>query len=181
MSTRPALPVPRAESTVYTIAMVCLGNICRSPTAEVVLTAKLALAKLDDFVLVTSSGTGDWHMGHPMDRRAAATLAAAGYDPTQHRAQRFSEEHLRSSDLVLAMDRSNLHDIQLTAGLEAAGHERLHLFRDFDPEAGTDTDLPDPFHGDIEEFQATLTVVERTTDELVVLLQELHQKTPTPR
>jgi len=179
MSTRPALPAPRDDSTVYTIAMVCLGNICRSPMAEVVLTAKLASAQLSDSVVVTSSGTGDWHMGHPMDDRAAATLAAAGYDPSRHRAQRFNRQHLDSSDLVLAMDRSNLQAIELTADEVAAEHDRLRLFRDFDPEASADADLADPFYGDLEGFSATLAVVERTADVLVVLLQHMYERPPS--
>ena len=178
MSGPPALPAPRDESTGYTIAMVCLGNICRSPMAEVVLTAKLASAKLANSVVVTSSGTGDWHMGHPMDDRAAATLAAAGYDPSRHRAQRFSRQHLDASDLVLAMDRSNLQSIELTAGEAAAEHERVRLFRDFDPEASADTDLDDPFYGDLQGFSATLRIVERTADELVVLLQRMRERPP---
>lgn len=179
MSTRPALPAPRDAATSYTIAMVCLGNICRSPMAEVVLTAKLASADLADSVVVTSSGTGDWHMGHPMDDRAAATLAAAGYDPSRHRAQQFSRQHLDGSDLVLAMDRSNLQAIEVTAGAVTAEHDRVRLFRDFDPEASGDTELADPFYGDLEAFAATLSIVERTVDELVTLLQQLRERPPT--
>jgi protein-tyrosine phosphatase len=101
------LPPPRRPGA-YAIALVCLGNICRSPTAHVVLDARLAEAGLDDRVAVHSSGTGDWHVGNPMDRRAATTLSAAG--PT--------EPHPPSSDaswptptLVLAMDLGNLADV----------------------------------------------------------------------
>src|SRR5690606_35247871 len=77
------LPPPRTEGR-YRTGVVCLGNICRSPMAEVVLTERVAEAGLDDRVEVASCGTGDWHVGHPMDRRAAATLSAAGYDPSRH-------------------------------------------------------------------------------------------------
>ena len=90
---------------MYRIAFVCLGNICRSPMADVVLTARVEEAGLADRVTVASSGTGDWHVGHPMDHRAAATLAAAGYDPTRHRAQQFAASWLDEFDLVLAMDK----------------------------------------------------------------------------
>ena len=76
-----SLPAPR-EPGRYRIELVCLGNICRSPMAHVVLEARLDEAGLGDVVEVTSSGTGDWHVGNRMDRRAAATLSAAGYDPT---------------------------------------------------------------------------------------------------
>ena len=80
----------------YRIELVCLGNICRSPMAHVVLEARLAEAGLDDRVEVTSSGTGDWHVGKPMDRRAAATLTAAGYDATRHRARQWTRGTTRT-------------------------------------------------------------------------------------
>ena len=79
--------------------------------AEVVLTERVAEAGLDDRVEVASCGTGDWHIGHPMDRRAAATLAAAGYDPSRHRAQQFADSWLEQYDVLLAMDAQNRGDI----------------------------------------------------------------------
>ena len=84
----PPLPPPRTPGH-YRIALVCLGNICRSPMADVVLTDRVAAAGLGDRVTVVSSGTGDWHIGHPMDRRAAALLTSEGYDgpASAHRAQ----------------------------------------------------------------------------------------------
>ena len=78
----PTLPAPRQHGR-YRIALVCLGNICRSPMAHVVLESRLADAGLDDRVEVASSGTGGWHVGKPMDSRAAASLTAAGYDAEQ--------------------------------------------------------------------------------------------------
>ena len=80
---------PQHTDGRYRIHLVCLGNICRSPTAHVVLEQRVAEAGLADAVEVTSSGTGGWHVGNPMDPRAAATLAAAGYDPTRHRARQY--------------------------------------------------------------------------------------------
>ena len=88
------LPPPRSPGR-YAVELVCLGNICRSPTAHVVLEQRLAEAGLDDRVVVDSSGTGDWHVGSPMDSRAAATLSAAGYDPSRHRARARSASRLR--------------------------------------------------------------------------------------
>ncbi|HEY9352068.1 MAG TPA: low molecular weight protein-tyrosine-phosphatase, partial [Nocardioides sp.] len=92
------------------IAVVCLGNICRSPMAEVVLRDRLDAAKLDDVELV-SAGTGGWHAGEKMDRRAAATLLEAGYDPERHRAQQWPVGDPETYDLVLAMDADNLADL----------------------------------------------------------------------
>ena len=104
------LPEPRTDGP-YRIALVCLGNICRSPMAHVVLAAAVDEAGLADRVEVTSSGTGDWHVGQPMDRRAAAVLTAAGYDASRHRARQFDASWLDDHDLVLAMDESNLKNV----------------------------------------------------------------------
>ncbi len=106
----PPLPAPRTPGT-YRIALVCLGNICRSPTAHVVLEQRLADAGLADRVEVASSGTGGWHVGNPMDSRAAATLSAAGYDPSRHRARQYDASWPAAYDLVLVMDEANLADV----------------------------------------------------------------------
>jgi protein-tyrosine phosphatase len=157
------LPVPR-EPGRYRIALVCLGNICRSPMAHVVLEARLADAGLGDLVEVTSSGTGDWHVGNPMDRRAAATLTAAGYDATRHRARQYAAKSARHVDLVLAMDHDNLRDL---GGVSP----RVMLFRDLDP-VGTGGDVPDPYYGGDAGFEEVLTMVERTSASLAGLLAE---------
>ncbi len=168
----PALPAPRDPETPYTVVMVCLGNICRSPTAEVVLSAKLADAGLGSRVLVLSSGTGDWHVGGPMDERASATLTAAGYDATRHQARQFDTDWFDRVDLVLAMDDANLRDVLALAGSDES-RGRVHLFREFDPGAGGGLDVADPFYGGLSGFLDLLTVVERTTGELVRQLRRL--------
>jgi protein-tyrosine phosphatase len=147
------------------VALVCLGNICRSPTAHVVLERRLAEAGLDDRVAVHSAGTGDWHVGNPMDHRAATTLSAAGYDPSHHRAQQYDGSWEESHDLVLAMDLDNLAAI-------GGRSDRVALFRDFDPvEPGTE--VPDPYYGGRDGFTEVLTMVERTSDALVAGLADL--------
>jgi protein-tyrosine phosphatase len=161
--TVPDLPAPRAPGR-YRVALVCLGNICRSPMAHVVLEAGLAEAGLAGLVDVTSCGTGDWHVGQPMDHRAAATLTAAGYDASRHRARQFARSWLDDHDLVLAMDSANLAAI---GGPTADG--RVRLFRDFDP-AVPGGDVPDPYYGGDDGFQEVLTMVERTSASLVSLL-----------
>ena len=154
------LPPARHEGR-YRIGVVCLGNICRSPMAEVVLSERVAEAGLDDRVEVDSCGTGDWHIGDPMDRRAAATLAAAGYDPSRHRAQQFVGTWLQEYDVLLAMDAQNRSDV--------GGDERVLMFRDFDPvEPGSD--VPDPYYGGDSGFEEVLTMVERTSARIVEAL-----------
>jgi protein-tyrosine phosphatase len=157
----PTLPPPRTPGR-YSIALVCLGNICRSPTAHVVLEERLAAAGLDDRVSVRSSGTGDWHVGRPMDTRAAATLERAGYDPSRHRAQQYDDAWAAEVDLVLAMDHDNLADL-------GGRTDRVAMFRDFDP-LGVGEDVPDPYYGGADGFREVLAMVERTSDALVSLL-----------
>jgi protein-tyrosine phosphatase len=162
----PSLPPPRGGlSSAYAIALVCLGNICRSPTAEAVLSHKLEQAGLTN-VTVHSSGTGTWHIGEQMDRRAASSLVARGYDPTRHRADVFAAEWFARHDLVLAMDRLNYDDIVAMVVDEADG-DRVMMFRAFDPYADTDLDVPDPFYGGQDGFDDVLKIVERTCDALV--------------
>ncbi len=155
------LPSPRHPGR-YAVALVCLGNICRSPTAQVVLEERLAEAGLDDRVVVRSRGTGGWHLGEPMDRRAAATLRAAGYDPSRHRARQYDDSWAETQDLVLAMDRDNLADL-------GGRSDRVGLFRDFDPIV-PGADVPDPYYGGADTFAEVLAIVERTCDALVAEL-----------
>jgi protein-tyrosine phosphatase len=164
------LPAPRPrpdnERGAYRIAVVCLGNICRSPVADVVLSARIDEAGLAGLVTVDSSGTGGWHLGGPMDRRAAATLTAEGYDPTAHRSRQFTASSVDGYDLVLAMDRDNLRDLR-SLGVDP---DRLRLFRDFDPIPG-DGEVPDPYYGGESGFADVLTMVERTAAALVEQLR----------
>jgi protein-tyrosine phosphatase len=129
--------------------------------AHVVLAERLAAAGLGDRVQVTSSGTGDWHVGGPMDRRAAATLTAAGYDASRHRARQWAGND--AADLVLAMDGQNLADI-------GGPSERVMLLRDLDPlEPGSD--VPDPYYGGDSGFEEVLAMIERTVGALVAALE----------
>jgi protein-tyrosine phosphatase len=154
------LPPARSPGE-YRIEVVCLGNICRSPTAHVVLAERIADAGLAERVSVSSSGTGDWHVGGPMDARAAATLTAAGYDATRHRARQWSGND--AADLVLAMDAQNLADI-------GGADDRVMPFRSFDPvEPGGD--VPDPYYGGDSGFEEVLAMVERTAEALVAALE----------
>ena len=133
------------------VEIVCSGNICRSPIGEVVLRAKLAEAGIDD-VVVTSSGTGGWHVGDPMDPRAAASLRRRGYDGSAHRAQQFRTGWFAERDLVLAMDSGHLSDLTRRGGT-------VQLF--------ADVDVPDPYYGEDEGFDDVLDQIEKAADEWV--------------
>ena len=157
----------------YRVALVCLGNICRSPIAHVVLEERLARAGLEQRVEVVSSGTGGWHDGEPMDRRAASVLRDAGYDPSRHRARTFSIDWYAENDLLLAMDHSNRADM-IALSPTVAQEAQVRMFREFDPEASEgDDEVPDPWYGGSDGFRDVLAMIERTTAELVDRLPQL--------
>ncbi len=149
------------------ILFVCLGNICRSPTAEGVLRHKLHDSGLGDDVDVESAGTGGWHVGNPPDPRASAAAAERGI-ALESRAQRFEAFHFDDFDLILAMDRQNLADMG-TLAPHAAAANKLHLFREFDPlavESG-DLEVPDPYYGGEDGFEDVLDMIDRACDGLI--------------
>lgn len=156
-----------AGGAPYRVATVCLGNICRSPVAAVVLAAKLKRVGLADRVSVRSAGTGDWHVGGPMDPRASSSLQSAGYDGSLHRATQFIGSWYDDLDLILVMDGSNFRDVTAMAPDEGA-RAKVRMFREFDPEAESDDlDVPDPWYGGPADYALVLEIVERTTDDLV--------------
>ena len=139
-SALPPLPPARHPGRPYRVCCVCLGNICRSPMAEVVLRDQVARAGLDGRIVVDSAGTGDWHVGGPMEREARAQLTRRGYDGEAHRARQFDRSWLPELDLVLAMDAGNLRDLRaLAPATEADG---IVLFGDVAGLGGRD--VPDP-------------------------------------
>ena len=154
------LPPPRDPGRPYRIFLVCLGNICRSPMAEAVLRAELDQAGLSRAVTVDSAGTGDWHVGSRMDRRARAELARRGYDGAPHRARQVEPSWLEQRDLVLAMDRHNLADLRRMAGEDPAERARIRLLRSFDPRSGPDEEVPDPYDGKTASFGMVLDLVQ---------------------
>ena len=168
--TRPA-PDRSTAARPYRITVVCLGNICRSPIGEAVLRTRLARAGLADRVVVDSAGTGDWHIGHPADPRALATLDAAGY-PHAHVARQIGPHWMDDIDLLLAMDEANYRDLQRMLPADGSGPE-LRMMRSYDPalaalpEPSTDLAVPDPYYGGPEGFVEVLQMIEKAADGLV--------------
>jgi protein-tyrosine phosphatase len=141
------------------VCFVCLGNICRSPTAEGVMRALVREAGLAGRIAVDSAGTGAWHAGEPADARARAAARARSIELTST-ARMFVRADFERFDYVLAMDRANLRALrQLTRNPEE--HARLHLFRSFDPTAPADAEVPDPYYGGPEGFNEVLDICER--------------------
>jgi protein-tyrosine phosphatase len=159
---------------VICVCFVCSGNICRSPTAEVVLRSYVADAGLTGLVEVSSAGIGDWHAGDPADRRSLRTLAEAGYDGSGHRARQFESSWFEGLDLVLAMDVSHLEDLRALAPDEEA-RAKVVLLRTFDADAvaaGT-LEVDDPFYGGLDGFDRVLAEVEAACAGLVTYLAEV--------
>jgi protein-tyrosine phosphatase len=118
----------------YRVCFVCTGNICRSPSAEVVLRRLLAEAGLDGQVTVDSAGLGDWHVGEGADRRTVAALSRRGYDARQHCARQFRAADFAERDLVVALDAGHLRELRALAPT-AADRDKVRLLRSYDPEA----------------------------------------------
>jgi protein-tyrosine phosphatase len=146
------------------VLIVCMGNICRSPTAEGVLRAKLAEAGLAGRVSVDSAGTHGYHVGEPPDRRASAAAAARGYDLSPLRCRELGPDD-RRFDLVLAMDRGNLRLVRRVLGDD---HDGVALFlahddpRDGDGSIGHE--VPDPYSGGLAGFEHVLDLIEEGSE-----------------
>jgi protein-tyrosine phosphatase len=140
------------------VLMVCMGNICRSPTAEAVLRAQLQRASLADKVLVDSAGTHGYHTGEPPDPRAIARGRQRGYALDGLRARPVHEQDFARFDLILAMDEANLAWLQRKAPEAAAG--RLGLLMTYASRHPGVTAVPDPYYGAPEGFDRVLDLVE---------------------
>jgi protein-tyrosine phosphatase len=165
------LPPARDQAGPYRVCLVCLGNICRSPMAEVVLRAQLTEAGLADRITVDSAGTGGWHEGEPMNSSARAALARRGYDGEAHRARQFSASWLPGRDLVLAMDISNLRTLEPLFRTDPPDSYPLRLFGNVAELRGAD--VPDPYGGSAAEFDRVLTMLETATPTLIARLSAI--------
>jgi len=151
------------------ILFVCLGNICRSPTAEAVL-RELAAREAPELTLeVDSAGTAEYHVGQPPDPRTRAAAARRGYDLSALRARTVESTDFERFDLILAMDRDNLKALRRRAPSHA--HERLRLFLEFSPDAAPE-DVPDPYYGGPNGFEEVLDLVEAATRGLLKHLRQ---------
>jgi protein-tyrosine phosphatase len=141
------------------LLFVCMGNICRSPTAEGVMRGLLREQGLENVVEVDSAGTGDWHVGDPPDRRATAAAHARGV-VLEGAARQVARADFDDFDLILAADRRNLRDLRALLPPEARA--KVHLLREFDPasEDAPDLDVPDPYYGGDDGFERVLDLVE---------------------
>ena len=147
----------------YSILMVCLGNICRSPTAEGVLLAQLQQAGLAAQVRVDSVGTGDSHVGQPPDSRAITCAAKHGVDIAGLRARRLALEDFDTFDLLLCADRTILHDARIRK--PRTSHAQVELLLDW---AGMGKkDVPDPYYGSARDFEQAYKLIDTAAAAIV--------------
>lgn len=139
------------------ILFVCLGNICRSPTAEAVFRAIAARELADLELAIDSAGTAAYHIGEPPDRRTREAAARRGYDLSDLRARMVEPEDFERFDLILAMDRQNLRTLEQRAPVLV--RQRIRLFLEYAPEAG-ETEVPDPYYGGGNGFEHVLDLIE---------------------
>jgi protein-tyrosine phosphatase len=154
--------VALAERTgpgVVRVLFVCLGNICRSPTAEGVMRSLIQDAGLAESIALDSAGTGAWHVGSPPDRRASAAAAGRGVT-LEGAARQVTRSDFEEFDLLLAMDRANLRDLRALAD-GAEQRAKVRLLREFDPASagGADLDVPDPYYGAGDGFAEVFELV----------------------
>jgi protein-tyrosine phosphatase len=156
--------IPAAASVLF----VCLGNICRSPTAAGVFRTAAARKGLEALVHVDSAGIGDWHAGSPPDRRAIQAARRRGYDLTALRARQVAPADFARFGWILAMDTSNLRALEAMKPRTYDGH--LGLFLDLAPELEM-REVPDPYYGAGDGFERVLDLVEAASDVLLARLE----------
>lgn len=144
------------------VLFVCMGNICRSPTAEAVFRQRLESAGLLEQVTVDSAGTGDWHVGKAPDRRSSQAAAGRGYDLSPLRARQVTREDFSRFDLILAMDHDNFTHLQ--AMRPATGAELDLYLRRFQLPLD---EVPDPYYGGADGFERVLDLIEQASDALL--------------
>lgn len=145
------------------VLFVCLGNICRSPTAEGVFRHRLQGAGLEDRVLVKSAGTGDWHVGKAPDSRTRQAALRRGYDLSAQRARQVEVADFQRFDLILAMDHSNLRNLQAMQPGSTNAELDLYLRR---YQLALD-EVPDPYYGGEDGFEQVLDLIEQASDALL--------------
>ncbi len=150
------------------VLMVCMGNICRSPSAEGAMRARLKREGLDDLVKVDSAGTHRGHKGAPPDARAVAHAALRGIDIAELRAREVEAADFERFDLLLAMDSDNLSNLRHHC--PEALQDRLGLLLAYAP-PGDGLDVPDPYYGPPAGFEQVLDRIESSLDGLVVELR----------
>ncbi|MFL0798587.1 MAG: low molecular weight phosphotyrosine protein phosphatase [Cellvibrionaceae bacterium] len=151
------------------VLFVCLGNICRSPTAHGVFEKMVVDADLSDVIDVDSCGTAGYHVGSSPDSRSAAAAKQRGYDLSLQRARQFSATDFENFDFILTMDENNLSDVKSLQPLDHRKH--VGLFLEFCSNASY-REVPDPYYGGTRGFELVLDLVEDASKNLLAHIQK---------
>lgn len=154
------------------VLFVCMGNICRSPTAHGVFEALIKSEGLDAQIEVDSAGTHAYHVGELPDRRSQQTALRRGLDLDYQRARKVLEEDMQVFDYILAMDEANLQDLKSMCPV--VQHEKLALFMSFAPDFGQQ-EVPDPYYGGDQGFDHVFDMVEEASKGLLETLRRRHK------
>ncbi|WP_340105128.1 low molecular weight protein-tyrosine-phosphatase [Rhodohalobacter sp. 8-1] len=153
----------------YKIVFVCLGNICRSPTAEGVFQHLVNERGLQSYFYVDSAGTSAYHIGELANSKSRETAREYGIE-LRSRARRFEDEDLQEFDLIVVMDKENLENIK-ALDPESNFKDKIVLLREYDPAPG-DGEVPDPYYGGLDGFQNVFNIVKRSCKALLDELEE---------
>lgn len=153
------------------VLFVCLGNICRSPSAHGVFRARVADAGLADRVFVDSAGTGNWHAGRPPDTRARVAAAARGVMIEDLRARQVTADDLQRFDYVIAMDAENLQELKRMEHASRQPRAEVRLFGDYSVDHPGQS-IPDPYYGGDDGFERVLDRIENASDGLIAEIRE---------
>lgn len=152
------------------VLFVCLGNICRSPTAEAVFRAQVKAAGLADEIQIDSAGTGDWHIGKAPDHRAQTAGLERGFDLSALRARLVTSEDFSRHQWIIAMDENNLRDLKKLA--PPTHEKKISLLLDYAQQSTANKNVPDPYHGNMADFHRVLDLVEDACQGLLAHIQQ---------
>ncbi len=155
------------------LSFVCLGNICRSPTAEAVMRHLVKKEGLEAKILLDSAGLGDWHLGEARDARSQAVGRKRGV-PLEGVARQFQPDDFARFDYVLAMDRQN-RDGLLRLAPDDQARAKVRLLRSFDPQSPADAEVPDPYYGGPQGFDKVFDICEAACEGLLQHLRRTHR------
>lgn len=158
-----------ARQDTVSVLFVCMGNICRSPTAHGVFRRRVAAAGLGDRILVESAGTHAYHVGHPADERSQAAALTRGYDLGDLRARLISGRDFSRFDYILAMDGNNLADLKRNT--PAGSSVQPRLFMEYSAKF-TGSEVPDPYTGGPQGFEDVLDMIEDACDGLLEAIKK---------
>jgi protein-tyrosine phosphatase len=165
----------RSPQDKVKVLFICMGNICRSPSAEAVFHHMVETSALKDYIEVASAGTHNYHVGDRADHRSHQAASDRGFDLSKHRAQHFKKEHFDYYDYLLVMDDNNYEHVMRMC---PKGHEeKVHYFMDFAPQLGV-KEVPDPYYGGADGFDHVLDLIEAASAGLMSEIRDRYVDPP---